>query len=295
MIGLPGSGKTTEAIKMLAEDANSVRVNKDSLRAMMFGVESGDRNNWSYAKEDLVIKAGTALVQLMLDNHKHVIIDDTNLNPKHVARWQQMADAGKHKLYIVNMKTTVEECIERDAKREHPVGKSVILGMAGQYGLIDGDMGNDSSAVPKDKKIVICDLDGSLSLINHRLHLIEGTKNWDKFFEALVDDELNEVVYQLLTLTYPLCSVVLMSGRPSNYRWQTVEWLRKHNIQYDALLMRKAGDRRPDWVVKQELLNKYLDKSKIEVVIDDRKSVIEMWRNNGLKVIDVGDKNNPFY
>jgi len=297
LIGLPGSGKSTKAFEILAEDGNSVRVNKDDLRKMMFGAKKGKKrgDEWSYAKEDLVIKAETNLVKLLLDAHKHVIIDDTNLNHRHIARWQQIALAGKHTVKIIKMDVSVEECIARDKKRENPVGESVILGMAGQYGFIEGDKGNDTSDVPIDKHIIIVDIDGTLANIDHRLHLIKDTKNWDAFFEAMVDDTVNETVVQLMTLTYPDHAVILMSGRPNNYRWQTVEWLRRHDIHYDALLMRKAGDRRPDWVVKQELLDKYVDKSRIEVCIDDRPSIVELWRKNGLKVIDVGTGQDKFW
>ena len=139
MRGLPASGKTSRAMEILNSDPNAVRVNKDDLRIMMFGINGQNRGNWSYAKEKLVIKAETALVAKLLEQHKCIIIDDTNLNPKHVARWQQMADEGGHKLTVEDMKITVEECVERDKNRPNSVGESVILGMAGQYGLIEGD------------------------------------------------------------------------------------------------------------------------------------------------------------
>ena len=54
--------------------------------------------------------------------------------------------------------------------------------------------------------------------------------------------------------------------------------------------MRKSGDKRPDTDVKKEILDKYFkDKIKIFTVIDDRPSVIRMWKENKLDVIDVGD------
>lgn len=52
--------------------------------------------------------------------------------------------------------------------------------------------------------------------------------------------------------------------------------------------MRRAKDSRPDTEVKQDILDQYFKKELIDVVIDDRPSVIRMWRSNGLEVLDVG-------
>ncbi len=54
--------------------------------------------------------------------------------------------------------------------------------------------------------------------------------------------------------------------------------------------MRRSGDKRPDTEVKQQIYDTYFkDKYNIAYVIDDRPSVIQMWRSNGLEVIDVGE------
>ena len=52
--------------------------------------------------------------------------------------------------------------------------------------------------------------------------------------------------------------------------------------------MRREHDKRPDVEVKQQMLDTYFpDRSWIHCVIDDRPSVIRMWKANGLEVIDV--------
>ena len=53
--------------------------------------------------------------------------------------------------------------------------------------------------------------------------------------------------------------------------------------------MRRAGDFRPDDIVKQEILDRRLRKEDIKLVVEDRPRVIGMWRRNGLEVEDVGD------
>jgi len=45
--------------------------------------------------------------------------------------------------------------------------------------------------------------------------------------------------------------------------------------------MRKGGDRRPDTIVKHEILRRFFEKKDILFVVD-RPSVVEMWRSEGL-------------
>tara|TARA_Y100000034_G_scaffold136352_1_gene212343 strand:- start:3519 stop:3761 length:243 start_codon:yes stop_codon:yes gene_type:complete len=56
----------------------------------------------------------------------------------------------------------------------------------------------------------------------------------------------------------------------------------------DALIMRNAHDRRPDPIVKQDIIDQFLNKKMIEMWIDDRSSIIMQVRANGIPVTDVG-------
>ena len=46
--------------------------------------------------------------------------------------------------------------------------------------------------------------------------------------------------------------------------------------------MRNAEDKRSDKDVKEEILEKHINKSSVWFVLDDRDAVVEMWRENGL-------------
>jgi hypothetical protein len=73
---------------------------------------------------------------------------------------------------------------------------------------------------------------------------------------------------------------------PSEYKDKTEKWLAKHSVPHDFLYMRPLEDKRPDDVVKQEILDTLLPKKElIEFVVDDRQSVVDMWRKNGLTVL----------
>ena len=54
--------------------------------------------------------------------------------------------------------------------------------------------------------------------------------------------------------------------------------------------MRSSKDFRPDNEIKQEIYdNEILGKFNIEIVLDDRDRVVDMWRENGLRVLQVAE------
>lgn len=84
-------------------------------------------------------------------------------------------------------------------------------------------------------------------------------------------------------------TIVFCSGRPDSHRQQTIEWINKHIFFGEhRIFMRKAGDHRPDEKVKEELLGQMReDGLEPFMVFDDRKRVVEMWRRNGLRCLQV--------
>jgi hypothetical protein len=70
-----------------------------------------------------------------------------------------------------------------------------------------------------------------------------------------------------------------MSGRQEEAQEATRKWLQRHEIPYDALIMRKTGDARKDSIVKKELYEAHVrGQFHIEVVLDDRNQVVDLWR-----------------
>jgi predicted kinase len=145
---------------------------------------------------------------------------------------------------------------------------------------------------------IIFDIDGTLADVSHRRHFVTGgNRDWDSFFEAMVDDPPLADVCLLAELLgdHPLVNqgaikLFLLSGRPETYREETEKWLQIHAASYlrsaEALLMRAADDNRPDTEVKREMLNKLrAEGHEVRLVVDDRPSVIEMWKEEGLTVL----------
>ena len=249
-------------------------------------------------KEKFVIQVQSIILKYFVENSKDIIVDDTNYNTQHLSRIKDICRG--YALEIIDMHEdfgiTIEECIKRNKNRDKKVPDIAIYSMAKKYNVTRTNGGPKIEAFVSDYDYIICDLDGTLCDIDHRLSFIHGIgkKDWDGFFEAMDKDSIRPVTKQLIDLTYPNHAVVIVTGRPEKYRDMTVAWLTDNDVRYNALYMRRDGDRRPDTIVKQEILDLYLDKDKIEMVIDDRRSVLDMWRSNNLKTINMGGENNDF-
>ena len=90
---------------------------------------------------------------------------------------------------------------------------------------------------------VVFDLDGVLSdAAGRQRFLAPGRKDWDAFFAACGEDELFEDVARLLSLLDPALRVVLLTGRPVSVQPQTLDWLARHELRWDLLIMRDEGD-----------------------------------------------------
>lgn len=146
----------------------------------------------------------------------------------------------------------------------------------------------NSINLPSESKIkaVIFDIDGTLAQIEHRRHHVASgkKKNWKAFFAEMNKDPVNEWCRNLNHMYKKEgYKIIVMSGRPSNYREVTKTWLSDNNVHYDELFMRDSRDQRQDNLVKEDLYNNHVKSYyQIEVVIDDRKQVVDMWRKIGL-------------
>jgi hypothetical protein len=147
------------------------------------------------------------------------------------------------------------------------------------------------------KEIVIFDLDGTLALIDHRRHFVEGRtskatdEDWRNFFAACVDDEPNLPVIRILqALRAQGYYIVILSGRSDEVITQTKTWLQDNDIPYDEMHMRPEGNYEPDQKWKARFLRRF-DLTKILCVFDDRDKVVEMWRSKGIACFQVAPGN----
>ena len=202
---------------------------------------------------------------------------------------------------------------------------------------LDGVREDVGSELAEGKTNIICDIDGTIADVRHRLQFIknsDGTKkkkpDWDSFNEACWLDNPYPDVIALVervlgwwesahnpvgTRTEPL-NLYFFSGRNDVARDDTIMWLQEHMHKcgvnawsysrevrndpnydpkfpvssewHDHLLMRSEGDRRPDKIIKLEMAKRAgLTPDNVLCIFDDRQTVVDMWRANGFRVMQV--------
>ena len=136
--GIPASGKSTWAKQEVLKDPeHSIRINRDDLRNM-----SG--KYWVPTREHYIEACkGIILISAMNFQFDTIIIDEMNLNPKKIWKLKgeiaMMNNAFKEGLdkYVVEIKdftnVPLDVCLERDSKRENPIGENVIIGIFNKY------------------------------------------------------------------------------------------------------------------------------------------------------------------
>jgi len=144
------------------------------------------------------------------------------------------------------------------------------------------------------KHCYVFDIDGTLADCSHRLHHIQKQpKDWDAFFDAVLDDKPIEHMANLAITLFQTHNIAFVSGRSDVCKCDTALWLHRHILPTVTLsplnlYMRKAGDHRDDDIVKIEMLAQLrADGFEPIMVFDDRKRVVDAWRAAGIPCAQV--------
>ena len=270
--GIPASGKSTYAKQLVKDNPGMYkRINRDELRHMLDGYHLTKSN------EKFVKRVRDFLIKEALHDGKHVIVDDTNISETNLVRVEQLAktyenETGQQvKVETKLFEIGLDEAVERDAKREKPVGKAVIKKIHQQlHGVkkLIPEYRDQDNNLPK---AIICDLDGTLALM----------KNRGPYEGAKCESDLPNPPVVNLVKTYQKLGhkILLLSGRSEQFKPETENWLKTYDISYDGLWMRRAKDNRKDAIVKRELFETHIESDYcIEFVLDDRDQVVDLWR-----------------
>jgi predicted kinase len=281
--GLPASGKTTWAKELIkSQPGKWKRVNKDDLRAMV------DGGVWSKQNESFIVKIRDIVAAESLIHGYSVIIDDTNFNPQHEETFKDMAhDLGAEFEIKDFTDVPLDECIKRDMKRSNSVGEKVIKTMYKKYLLPDPITIEHDESLPD---AIICDIDGTVALMKNRSPYDASTcENDDP--NTLIVGILQSYIEGLSNDLMPRPTVLFVSGREDKFREKTEEWLKKWiTVPGWSLFMRPTGDFRKDNIVKKEIYEDMIkDKYNVYFVLDDRDRVVRMWREQGLKCLQVAN------
>ncbi|MEP7093175.1 MAG: AAA family ATPase [Flavobacterium sp.] len=277
LIGCPASGKSTYAEWKVRTESKTMRISRDEIRFSQF------QEAMDPASETMISKMILTQVKTLLSNGWNVILDNCNVKWDYIKQpisdFSEMANID-FKLFDLPL----EELLIRNEKRERKVPKKVIENMFHQLQKTKEKF--DFKPIKKVNKnleycdqnpdlpkAIICDLDGTLALMNGRNPFDASTCDQD-----LINNPVASVLKNYKKLGY---KILLVSGREDRYKEPTLRFLEQHEIEYDDLIMRKTKDSRKDSIIKTEIYNESIkDKYFVEFVLDDRNQVVDTWRND---------------
>lgn len=302
MVGLPASGKSTEASDLVdnsTPEQTWVQVEKDIIRKDASLFEDGAYNH-KRGDEAIVIRERNRQIREALRAGNSVVVSDTNLDPKHRGQLRMLATECDVDFEVDDsfLDVSVEECLKRDEEREHSVGANVILDMYYKY-VHPGFHQRRSDWKDKLPRAFLCDIDGTLA------HNLSGRGWYD------LDEVKNDTPNYALTHLFDAVDlfrdeysrkhtkythIILLSGRKEGARAATEAWLDHWSIPYDELIMRADNDNREDFITKKELYEEHIKgKYNVLAVFDDRPQVVDMWRRDlGLMVFQAADHDLKF-
>ena len=136
--GIQGSDKTTWDKQWVLEDPeHRVRFNNDDIRNML-------GKYWVTSREHLVSDIKKDFMVSAMEFGYDIVVDNMNFNPKEIEYYENLVDStlGYMNCYSLEYKDffiPLEVCIERDSKRENPIGEEVIRKTYERYkSIIEG-------------------------------------------------------------------------------------------------------------------------------------------------------------
>jgi predicted kinase len=273
--GVPASGKTTWAREFVKENSNYINLNRDDFRAMLYG----PNYKFSRARESAVTSAQRGAAISAIADDKSVIISDTNLSISAQRAWQELAYAFSVSVSFKDFDCELDVALKRNAMRDGGVPPEVVWRMHGQYmEQVHGD-----SKVKRDPLLpnaIIVDVDGTVA--SHEG--VRGPYDWS----MVGKDNPHDDIIQLVRMLAGGLTVIIMTGRDGSCAEETKTWLRRHQIPFKHFYIRSEGDQRRDSIIKRELFDQNVrGVYNVKYVIDDRAQVVNMWRDLGLRVLDV--------
>lgn len=286
-VGVSASGKTTWAQNFFVRyNHNWQIISRDNLRAQICVPFSwANWKKYGSKGEKRVNELQTGAINEAISCGDNIIICDTNLNPKNWLPIAKKLESFGYKIYFKFFDVDWKTAVERDNARANGVGLSVLAHQFEKLHTLERSKSDLLKHGGKDA--VLCDIDGTLAHMTTR-----GPYDYDQVSTDSLDFEVFDILEGLYKIGY---EIVIVSGRDGICREETHKWLKDHleckGIKFYHY-QRATGDKRPDDIVKEELLHQIIDAGFCpKMVFDDRPRVTRRWRALGLKVFQVG---NPY-
>ena len=144
-----------------------------------------------------------------------------------------------------------------------------------------------TKVTPIDKEAVVhlIDVDDTLTLKPDNFNNVGMTK--DQFFDASRSFPANEAVADLVRFLHGRGDrIAIGTARPVSRMAETIEWLDRHNIPYDTVMLSRGIE--PSGVTKQAMLQQLqLDYRMVGTMIDDSPYNIEGAQIQGVDTIEL--------
>ena len=123
-------------------------------------------------------------------------------------------------------------------------------------------------------------MDGVLSDASQRQHFLDGPlQYWEKFFAACGEDAPIVEALEMARLLDPSVVVILLTARPIRVRRQTMDWLGRHPVRWDLLVMRDEDDWTSSHTFKRAELRDLQGRGyEIQLAVDDDPRTVVMYR-----------------
>lgn len=285
LCGISASGKSTYAFNTAEYNPDKyIIVNRDKIRELLFGYSEKFISNY-YKRSDIkqtekiVTKYEDTLIYEGLNEGKTVIVDATHLERKYIERFDYWNVPTTLEFFDIDLETA----LERDLFRDRQVGEFIIKKQFQRYLQLKKTLSLDPiDFTPKilknditKPKCVILDIDGTISEPCER-NIYDGFK--------AIDDILQPHIYNAIKNVENL---IICTGRSDEHDEVTKAWLQKHNINYVKFYSRSKYDYRADWIVKERMWEDIAKDYYIDMMYEDRNSVVRRARSLGLKVAQV--------
>lgn len=285
-IGISGSGKSTSNTQY----PDYLVISKDIYRKnlVIHDPEINFWNTYDNFDKDVETKVINTMYRDISEAAKrgdNIIVDNTHLTSKKTFQLQAHL---RHLGYDVELNNcndsdNINDYLSHNLMRKDSVDSGVIND---QYILAC-----KNNLVPlESNKILIVDIDGTLANAAHR-----SIFDYKRAYTDTPILYVMNVVKHLFATGY-VDYIQFLTGRESYSYDVSSDWLETHGFDMNVhrLLSRATGDRRKDFIIKEEIYENCLKQNKILGLFDDRPQVVEMWWDKSLPVFHVGDFRNQF-
>lgn len=255
-------------------------------------------------QEQEVTRLQDRLIVSAFRQGQNVYVDDMNLRDRYISRLYGIAEKFDATVFIHDLThISVDECIRRVAHRGSRGGRLVPTSVIEDlhYRFVRGKP--YPLPVPKEvtapkelppapyvpdiskPQAILIDIDGTVAL-----H--DGIRGHHDYAKVSLDKPNWPVIHAVRAMINRGYQPLFISGRPDSCRTDTRMWINKHLVTTGRLHMRKTGDRRADYIIKNEIFDQHVrDHYNVVAAFDDRDQVVDMYREMGITVFQVAPGN----